>query len=526
MGLELLGHLGCRPSSSDPKKAAALWRIVGAAQLTVLPLPLHQPPRSSVVSPGRSPLSIWIPRPPSRGLSGRTRERLTSRVSRHTIPDHAQAGLRVTHMLRTKGSIVAMAMGISILAGCGGGSGSPSTGPTTITIVANFTSDIPRGQVLDKLITEFNAAHKGQYVVVNNQQADWNALQAKIRTEIAAGTAPDVFMYNFNPADLSREKSGVLMNFLPYLNADPAWKARFPQTVLKKLTINGQIFGIPGDEGPAVLYYHSDLFAKAGIASPPTTWTEFFADCDKLKAAGITPLSLMTTDDAWHTMNAFSYVAAEAGGPNVFAPGASLDTSAIVTAAQYTQRMFQYTTADAVGANYSVASEDFISGKTAMIFDGTYLNNAIEGLADPCEVKTAPAPTLPDSKMPTGFTVTDSLNEWGAKKETDPKKTAAVVAWLKFFTSNENAVEMAVSGQYLMTAKMTLSTQALSSDKSCQMSSIVNIANKAADSVTMISRALTPAGLAQIPALVQGLALGSLTPDQFASQLQQANTSG
>jgi hypothetical protein len=45
---------------------------------------------------------------------------------------------------------------------------------------------------------------------------------------------------------------------------------------------------------------------------------------------------------------------------------------------------------------------------------------------------------------------------WGAAKQSDPKKTAAVVAWMKFFTSNDAAAQMAVDGQYPMAVKTIL----------------------------------------------------------------------
>ena len=38
---------------------------------------------------------------------------------------------------------------------------------------------------------------------------------------------------------------------------------------------------------------------KAGIEKPAETWEEFFEICDKLLAAGITPLSMDTADSGW-----------------------------------------------------------------------------------------------------------------------------------------------------------------------------------------------------------------------------------
>ena len=47
--------------------------------------------------------------------------------------------------------------------------------------------------------------------------------------------------------------------------------------------------------------YNKALFEQAGITEVPSTWQEFLETCQKLKDAGITPL---TTDDAY-AMQAF-----------------------------------------------------------------------------------------------------------------------------------------------------------------------------------------------------------------------------
>ena len=37
-------------------------------------------------------------------------------------------------------------------------------------------------------------------------------------------------------------------------------------------------------------FYNKALFAKAGLSGPPTTWSELYDACAKLKAKGITPM--------------------------------------------------------------------------------------------------------------------------------------------------------------------------------------------------------------------------------------------
>lgn len=413
---------------------------------------------------------------------------------------------------------------IAGLAGCssavpGGGAG----GGTEIEVLSNFTSDVSRGKVLDQLIEEFNAQNKGEYTVVSKAQPDWPTLQQQIRSRISAGDPPDVFLYNFNPTDLSREKSGTLMDWSAAFDEDPAWRGRFKADNLEALTVGGEIVGIPGDQSPALFYYNSELFAQAGITEFPTTWNGFMAAAETLKASGVGAISMMTADDAWHTMNVFSYLATAAGGADVYAPGADLDSAAITTAADYTKQILALSTPDAVGGNYASSSSNFVNGQSAMIVDGPWLISSIQStMSNPCAVKVAAAPTFDNGEIDAGYTVTDSLNVWAAAKQEDPAKAEAVVEWMKFLTSNDSAARMAIDGEYPMAVQTELSA-ADTERASCQMAEVLKINNAAPTAVVQMGRGITSAAQAQLPSLLEALALGQTAPADFAARLQAAN---
>jgi len=433
---------------------------------------------------------------------------------------HSLAGAAVA----ATAALTLAACGSAVPEGQGDSTSGGSDGVIRIEVMSNFTSDIARGKVLDELIAEFNQAHEGEYEVVSTTEADWPTLQQKIRSMITAGTTPDLFLYNFNPTDLSREQSGALMDWSEHLAEDPEWAERFAEGNIEQLTVDGQLAGIPGDQSPALVYYHEDLVAQAGSDGFPETWDGVLELGAALKADGVGALAMMTADDAWHTMNAFSYVATSAGGAEAYAPGASLDSEPITTAADYTQRLLEVSTPDAVGANYSVSSANFLAGRAAAIIDGPWLISSIqEQVPDACTVKVAPAPVLADSALPAGYTVTDSLNVWGAATQDDPAKEQGVVEWMKFFTSNESAVRMAVDGEYPLAVQTELS-DADAERASCQMAQVLEITNEAPAAVVQIGRGITSSAQAALPSLLEGLALGQRDAADFATALEQANT--
>ena len=68
----------------------------------------------------------------------------------------------------------------------------------------------------------------------------------------------------------------------------------------------GELVCIPYQPYTSGVFYTKSSFEKAGITAEPKTWEEFLTVCDKLKAAGYTPLA---QDDAY-TMYTFGFMLA------------------------------------------------------------------------------------------------------------------------------------------------------------------------------------------------------------------------
>jgi raffinose/stachyose/melibiose transport system substrate-binding protein len=98
------------------------------------------------------------------------------------------------------------------------------------------------------------------------------------------------------------------------ITADIAsWKDTINPGALSIYQYNGKQYGVPWDVGIIGFWYNKDLFSKAGISAPPTTWDDFLADVDKLKAAGVTPYALAGKDE-WPGMHAWTYLLLRIGG--------------------------------------------------------------------------------------------------------------------------------------------------------------------------------------------------------------------
>ena len=94
----------------------------------------------------------------------------------------------------------------------------------------------------------------------------------RILTSMAAGTPPDVFLFdNIDvPAFLDRRAVLDLAPFLPRVGVDPA---RYDSTVLSIFRRGAAVYALPKGYTPMVVAYNKDLFDRAGLPYPTDDWT-------------------------------------------------------------------------------------------------------------------------------------------------------------------------------------------------------------------------------------------------------------
>ncbi len=96
----------------------------------------------------------------------------------------------------------------------------------------------------------------------------------KLQTMIAAGTAPDVFdMWEGYVQPYAA--NGVLMDFTPYVDADPEWKMDdFQPAAITASSYEGKLYAMMRDfyPGPAMFFYNKDIFDAAKIDYPVFEW--------------------------------------------------------------------------------------------------------------------------------------------------------------------------------------------------------------------------------------------------------------
>lgn len=163
-----------------------------------------------------------------------------------------------------------------LLAGCTGGGNGTKDNPVTITFWHGYNLKQDVNQV-NSLIADFEKVHPEIKVKTVSDVGDDKILQG-----IRGSNSPDVVSL-FSTDKVGALCTGGLVDLNPDLkksgiNKDKVFiKSRLTYTQFKgkqcTLPLLGDAYG---------LYYNTDMFKAAGIASPPKTWTEFTEDAVKL----------------------------------------------------------------------------------------------------------------------------------------------------------------------------------------------------------------------------------------------------
>ena len=216
-----------------------------------------------------------------------------------------------------------MAMGVTLLSGCGGSGGnggstakSSATSKTASTTSASKTSSAATGNFTDNGGHEltvwcwdqsFNIyamkeaekiyQKKDPQFKLNIEEVRSDDVETKVTTAASSGdlsTLPDIFLMqdnsfqkytsNFNDVFLGLNDSGI--NFKDFGEAKQAYS-----------TLNGVHYGVPFDNGAVIGAYRIDILEKAGLTADDfkdITWSKFIELGKQVKEKTNTPLLTVT----------------------------------------------------------------------------------------------------------------------------------------------------------------------------------------------------------------------------------------
>lgn len=287
---------------------------------------------------------------------------------------------------------LALAMSLTLLAGCGGGGGGTSTPASTAggeSTPAAQTGAIeegaklvywpmwaetePQGMVIAQAIEAFTEA-TGVEVEVNF--AGSRDTRKTLQPALDAGETVDVFDEDIERVNITW--GNYLLDIQEMYDASELNGAQNAALInLAKELGGGTLKSVPYQPSSFVVMYNKDLFEVAGITAVPTTWDEFLAACEALKAKGVYAL---TIDDAYMAAF-FGYMMDRVAGFETTKAVAAGDftNEAVLKTAEAIQTLVDngYIDPRAAGNVYPQGQSNIADESVAMYLNGTWLPNEI-----------------------------------------------------------------------------------------------------------------------------------------------------
>jgi multiple sugar transport system substrate-binding protein len=138
------------------------------------------------------------------------------------------------------------------------------------------------GEVLSQLIPAFEREHPG--IKVDVQQIPWSAAHEKLLTAFVGDATPDIAMLGntWVPEFVALDALEPL-DTLVARSSDVPRPDYFPG-IWSTNVVDSATYGIPWYVDTRVIFYRSDLLAKAGYPQMPTTWADWRAAMEKIKS--------------------------------------------------------------------------------------------------------------------------------------------------------------------------------------------------------------------------------------------------
>ncbi|MVB09886.1 Bacterial extracellular solute-binding protein [Caprobacter fermentans] len=265
----------------------------------------------------------------------------------------------------------------------------------TLTFWNNYTNDTQH--TMENTIKQWNSDHPN--IQIEASSTENNAYKTKIKTAIAADSAPDIIYTWAGGFTEPFVKAGKILPLDDYLN--DGTKDKLLSGALTNITFDGKVYGLTYNQQAGALYVNNDLFEQNGV-KVPTTFDELLTAVKTFKSKGITPMTVGEKDE-WPGMWYYDMIALREGGAQLCLDALnkkeSYDQTAFAEAAQKLQDLVDAGAfpKDVLGVTRDESVAMFTQGKIPMYFGGNFdaqvIDDSLKG-----KVSAVKFPTIAGAK--------------------------------------------------------------------------------------------------------------------------------
>jgi raffinose/stachyose/melibiose transport system substrate-binding protein len=251
-----------------------------------------------------------------------------------------------------------------------------------VTTVTWFASRPVGGEIdltMRQIADEYSKLKGGKWVLNVETTADRPSYLQKLKTMIAGNNMPDIIDIDADPYCQQLVDAGMLVDVKDFLQKEGKYDMYYPTALKYQEFTNGTMYTLPLEYHVEMIWYNKDIFQKLNL-SVPKTMDEWLADCQKIKDAGITPISVDGAD-RWPVQRYIAMIPFRLTGNdyiiNLRDGKASMSDETGKKAIDFVQKIGQYFNEGFGATDYATAQSMFLDGKSAMYYIGDWEQNAM-----------------------------------------------------------------------------------------------------------------------------------------------------
>lgn len=307
---------------------------------------------------------------------------------------------------RVVSALLAVTVIATMVGGCGNKKSSESkSDEKSLSVTTTFAGEDGNAGNYKEAIEAFS---KETGIKINDSSAvSDETFKARIETDFQAGSEPDVLFF-FNGADAnSFIEEGKVVSIDEIRKEYPEYADNMNEDLIAPSLVDDVKYAVPVNGYWEGLFCNTEVLKAAGVEVPGAdyTWADFEADCEKIKAAGYTPIAaaLGEIPHYWWEYTIFNHTSTDShlevptSADKGNGPGwveAMNDVKGL-----YEKGFFPENT---LSAKDDETFALFTGGKAAFLIDGSW---KVGGIASACQSDPEDAKTLDTEKLDK-FTVT------------------------------------------------------------------------------------------------------------------------
>lgn len=355
-------------------------------------------------------------------------------------------------MKKTIALCLAGVMACTAVSGCSSSSKPASSSNVSLNVTTTFAGEDGNAKNYQDAIKAWQE-ESGNTINDSSAVAD-ETFKARVTSDFQMGSEPDVLFY-FNGADAnSFVEAGKVVSIEEIRKEYPDFASNMNDDLIAPSLVDGVKYAVPVNGFWEAMFVNTEVLDAAGVQVPGAdyTWEQFMADCDKIKAAGYSPVAaaLGNIPHYWWEYAIFNH---NTPVNHCEIPETADDErgQAWVSAMNDIKDLYErgYFPENTLSATDDDTFLMFMEGKAAFLIDGSW---KVGGIVNACQSDPNDPETMDTEKL-SKFTVTyvPGMNDRRAsdlvgglsmgyyitkKAWDDPAKRKAAVEFVTYMTSD------------------------------------------------------------------------------------------